>query len=369
MQTRLPALLAAVFISATVQSATIQAASPMKIETIAGRPGAEPHRDGPAWEAAFSHPTGVVVADSGNVYVADSGNHVIRLVTPEGDVRTFAGMPGVAGGEDGQGQVARFRNPTGIAIDSSGTLFVADSSNCTIRRITPAGSVTTIAGSAGMCGFDEGAGSRARFAHPTGLAVDINGDIFVADRANHLIRRIRDGLVTTYAGTPLETGSLDGRGIGAKFYLPFGIAIDPVGDLYVADSGNHTIRRITKDREVTTICGVPGSAGMNDGQCSVARMNRPSGIAILPDGSLMIADTDNHTIRRMDVTGTLETSAGVGALAGFTDGVRNNARLRYPFGVSLSPDGSLLIVELLNHALRRGSEASSQQSRRRPVRR
>ncbi|HUF19083.1 MAG TPA: NHL repeat-containing protein [Thermoanaerobaculia bacterium] len=355
--------------AAILLTVTAEGASPMRIDTVAGNPADANHRDGNAQVAAFSHPTGVVADTIGNIYVADSGNHVIRMLTPTAEVRTLAGEPGAPGGSDGQGSAARFRNPTGIALDRTGDLLVADSGNCTIRRISPSGFVTTVAGTAGICGFDEGDGGRAQFAHPTGLAVDLNGDIFVADRANHLIRRIRDGLVTTYAGTPLEVGSRDGRGIGARFYLPFGIAIDALGDLYVADSGNHLIRKITKDREVTTICGIPETFGTNDGECSVARMNRPSGIAIQPNGSLLIADSNNHTIRRVSVDGRMETLAGLASMNGFMDGVQNNARMYYPFGITSGPDGSVWVVELINHALRRGTEVESVVRRRPALRR
>ena len=342
--------------------------APLRLETLAGGPGQAPHADGPLSSASFFHPTGVAADALGNIYIADSGNHVVRVITSDGQARTIAGQPGTPGDTDGAGSTARFRNPSGVAIDLGGRLLVADTGNCTIRSIDPSGQVTTIAGRAGQCGFNDGNASAAQFAQPSGIETDINGDLYVADRANHVIRRIRDGFVTTHVGTPLEVGSRNGRGLDAQFSQPFSLAIDNIGDLYVADSANHLIRRVTRDRVVTTVCGtVSLTGGSVDGPCQSAMLKRPSGIAVAPDGSLYVADTDNHTIRRITPAGEIETVAGAPGQRGFADGTQFS-RLQYPFGVAFAPDGSLLIVETINHAVRRGTVTSvSSATRRRPA--
>ena len=195
----------------------------------------------PGVASPFLNPQGVAVDGAGNVYVTD--NSAIRKVTPAGLVSTLAGSPGNAGNADGPGNVARFQAPTGLTLDADGSVFVADTSNFTIRRITPAGVVSTLAGSAGKDGYYDGNGGEARFYFPTGVAVDTSGNIFVVDSANESIRRIApDGRVTTLAGGGF-TDAGDGTGAAVGFFHPESIAVDRLGSVYVADSGNYTIRK------------------------------------------------------------------------------------------------------------------------------
>jgi hypothetical protein len=235
---------------------------------------------------------------SGNIYVTDRDNHSIRKVTPAGVVSTFAGSADVAGSANGTGAAARFNRPTALAADAAGNLYVADMSNSAIRKITPAGVVTTFAGTAGTPGSADGVGASARFAGPEGIAVDSAGNIYVADTINHTIRKITaDGTVTTLAGTAGASGSVDGVGAAARFNQPTRIVVDADGRIYVSDSDNHTIRRIAADGTVTTIggSGVPGSA---DGAGAAAEFSSPMGLALSSSGLLYIADSGNSTIRR-----------------------------------------------------------------------
>jgi sugar lactone lactonase YvrE len=173
-------------------------------------------------------------------------NHSIRKITPSGTVSTFAGTPGVGGSTDGVGSTARFYLPYGIAVDSSGNIYVADTGNQLIRKITPNGNVTTFAGSAGISAAIDGVGSSARFKFVQAITIDSIGNLFVADSGNHLIRRITpNGNVTTIAGTAESPGSSDGIGSAARFNIQIGIAFDSIGSFYIADNSNHIIRKLT----------------------------------------------------------------------------------------------------------------------------
>ena len=179
----------------------------------------------------------MAVDGSGNVYVADSGNYTIRKITPAGVVSTLAGLAGSSGSADGTGSAARFYYPTGVAVDGSGNVYVADTGNYTIRKITPAGVVSTLAGLAGSTGSADGTGSAARFYYPYGVAVDGSGNVYVADTGNYTIRKITPaGVVSTLAGTAGSSGSADGTGSAARFNYPTGVAVDGSGNVYVADS-------------------------------------------------------------------------------------------------------------------------------------
>lgn len=202
----------------------------------------------------FSGPTSIAVDATGNVFVTDNANAAIRKITPKGEVTVFAGKPGETGTKDGTGGDARFTTPRGIAIDLAGNLYVADEGSSTIRKITPAGVVTTLAGLAGSPGSQNGTGSAAQFGAPRGLAVDVAGNVYVADTDNHLIRKITpSGAVTTLAGLAGAPGNNDGPGDNARFSEPRGIAVDGAGDVFVADTGNAAIRQISPARVVTTI--------------------------------------------------------------------------------------------------------------------
>ena len=225
-----------------ISSGTSSSSGPV-VSTFAGS-GVVGSADGAGILASFRDPTGVAVDSNGNVYVAEPWNCLIRKISPSGVVTTLAGVGSTSGHTDGNGPQALFSGPSGLAVDSSGTVYVADTWNNLIRKITPGGEVTTWAGS--VQGYADGTGANASFFGPSGLAVDSNGNVYVADAWNHLIRKITpSGVVTTLAGTARVGGYEDGIGTQASFSGPTGLAIDRSGNLYVADPGNHVIRKIT----------------------------------------------------------------------------------------------------------------------------
>ena len=204
---------------------------------------------------------------------------VLDRPEPAGERRDHPGGDGgPVGSADGTGSAARFNDPDGVAVDGAGNVYVADTFNDTIRKITPAGVVTTLAGSPGQVGSADGTGSAARFNDPEGVAVDAAGNVYVADTRNDTIRKITPaGVVTTLAGSPGQAGSADGTGSAARFDFPNGVAVDGAGNVYVADAGNDTIRKITPAGVVTTLAGTAGQSGSADGTGSAARFNASGG--------------------------------------------------------------------------------------------
>lgn len=266
--------------------------------------------------------------------------------------RLVAGS-GVAGAIDEVGAAARFSGPSGLAIGPRGDLFIADFSSSRIRSISvPVGAVATLAGSAVPGLVNSQAPLSASFRAPAGLAVNRAGDVFVADSGNHVIRRIAagSGEVTTWAGSGVA-GHADGAGLQAQFNNPRGLAIDAQDNLYVADTGNHTIRRISPAGVVSLLAGSPGSPGRTDGAASSARFNGPAGVAISPQGVLVVADTQNHLIRALTTTGQVVTVAGSGQ-AGFQDGSGDLASFSLPLGVSVDAQAILYVADSGNHVIR-----------------
>ena len=262
--------------------------------------------------ARFCAPDAVAVNGAAGVaYVADSVGQTIRKVTPAGLVTTFAGTALASGFTDGLGSAARFNLPGSIAVDNGGTIYVADTTNFTIRKITSAGVVTTFAGLASASGSADGVGSAARFNLPAGIAVGSSGTVYVADTNNHTIRKITPaGAVSMLAGTPGASGGFDGAGPNARFNLPHGIAVDSTETVYVADTNNHTIRKITTAGVVSTLAGISGFAGNVDGGHFTARLSSPRGVSIDGAGNVYVADTGNSTIRVVAPDGTVSYQSG-----------------------------------------------------------
>lgn len=305
-------------------------------------------------DPALVYPVAIARDHSGNLLVADASANVIRMVTPGGAVSIFAGAVGNAGSADGTGSAARFNQPGGLALDASGTLFVADTGNALIRKITSTGVVTTLAGDATARGNVDGNGSAARFNHPVGLAIDSAGILYVADTFTDTVRKITPGgAVSTLAGTNALTGSADGSGAAARFNNPSGVAVDANGAVFVADTGNNTIRKISADGTVTTLAGLPGVAGTTDGTGSAAFFSQPTNLAIDSTGNLYVADTGNALIRRVTSSGTVALLAGVPGIAGLADGVGLDALFDQPHGLVLDGNGNLLVADTGNAALRK----------------
>lgn len=328
---------------------SLNASAQVEVRTAAGG-GGEGYSDGAPADARFFHPTGVVVDLSGDVFIADAANHVIRKIGADGRVTTLAGQAGVQGNHDGQGHFAGFKNPTGLAIDLSGNVFVADTGNSTIRKITPEGLVSTVAGVAETAGMVDGAASQATFGYPKGLAVAGDGTIYVADSANHTIREIRNGNVRILAGGPGQPGARDGTNITSRFADPFGITLDAAGTIYVADSENDAIRRVTPAGTVTTAYGVLDKAGFADGSPGVALFRQPTGVAFDSAGNLYVTEVGNHALRRIDSRGNTTTIAG--SQRGNRNGVGLGASFDYPFSLTISRTNQLYIADMLNHAVR-----------------
>jgi DNA-binding beta-propeller fold protein YncE len=317
------------------------------VTTLAGYLGVRGTEDGTGTAARFYSPHGVAVDSGGTLaVVADTGNSTMRKVTAAGVVTTLAGAAAVLGSTDGVGSAARFNTPNGVAIDGAGIVYVADTSNSTIRKVVGQ-TVTTLAGKAGYYGTTDGSGTDARFWSPRGVTVTGDGTVFVADTYNDTIRRVTAaGVVTTLAGLAGEPdGSYaDGTGTDARFYRPYGIAVDGSGILYVADTRNHVIRKVTQAGVVTTLAGLAHTPGTADGMGSAARFNAPYGISADPDGNVYVSDTGNHTIRKITADGTVTTIAGLASVAGDNDGTGSDARFRSPYGITVDDAGKTIYV-------------------------
>lgn len=331
---------------------------PLTVTTLAGQAGTSGATDASGAAARFKLLSGVAVDSSDNIFIADTGNHLIRKVTSGGAVTTFAGKAGIAGSDDGTGTAASFNTPSGIAFDANGNLYVADTLNHTIRKITSAGVVTTYAGQAGTSGWTDGAVADARFFGPQGLAADPTGAIlYVADTNNHTIRQIvlSTGMVSTLAGQAGAWGSTDGAGSAARFYAPSDLAVDKNGSIYVADTENHTVRTVSPSGVVNTLAGKAGASGAADGTGSAARFDHPSAVAVDSALNVYVLDTDNHTIREIvSAGGVVSTIAGQAGTSGSADGIGAVARFKYPAGIAVNSKNVLYIADTDNHTLRAG---------------
>ena len=329
--------------------------TPYFFTTLAGVGGASGSANGTGSAARFLQPYGLTVDTAGVVYVADSRNNTIRKITPFGVVTTIAGLAGTSGSANGTGNAARFDYPVGVAVDKNGNLFVTDNFSHLVRKITPDGTVTTFAGAAGINGAANGTGAAARFNGPWGIAVDTAGNLYVSDADGHAIRKITpDAVVTTLAGVPGVPGTTDGLGTVAQFNGPGGLAVDSTGNVYVSDDSNHRIRKITPAGIVSTLAGPTGApvTGDADGPASSARFNLPRGIALDGAGNLYVTDIKNAIIRKISAAGVVSTLAGLSGTIGSADGLGSAVRFNSPQGIAVDARGNLYVADTLNHTVR-----------------
>ena len=371
------------------------------VTTLAGRAGKAGSKDGVGRAARFRAPTGIALDATGTVYVADTGNrairkigangkvttltisgpplaeprglavdatgtifvgdfrsHTVRTITPTGTVSTLTGQIGTPGIADGTGSAALFQYPSGVSLDTSGTVYVTDAENDTVRVVAPGGVVTTLAGKAGRTSSVDGVGADARFEDPFATAVDLSGNVYVADSAAHVIRKISPAaVVTTFAGSPGRFGSADGVGAAARLYSPFGVATDSAGFVYVADSRNSTVRKISPDGAVTTLAGTALQSGSADGSGAAARFSQPFGIAVDSGDNVYVSDASLMTIRKITPAGVVTTLAGSSGNPGSADGTGTAARFRVPYGIGVDSSGAVYVVDHGNHTVRKVTAA------------
>ena len=318
--------------------------------------------DGSGSKVRFNQPGAIAVDAGGNLFVADTANNTVRKITAAGDASTLAGSAGNSGSSDGNGSLARFNQPGGIAVDAAGNLYLADTQNHTIRMVTSAGLVTTIAGSAGQAGRDDGTAGNARFNQPWGVTRDAAGNLYVTDTGNATVRKITAaGVVTTLAGSAGSQGSSDGAGTRAQFNLPRGIALDSASNpaanlavnIYIADTGNNTIRKIDQSGGVSTLAGTAGSSGSDDGSGQRARFSQPYGLAIDSAGNIRVSDNGNQLIRTVSLTGVVSTLAGAAGTAGDANGSGNKASFNQPKGIAADAANNIYVADSGNNLIRK----------------
>ncbi|MFZ6654758.1 hypothetical protein [Undibacterium sp. TJN19] len=385
--------------------------APGTLSLIAGSTEGPGWADGVGLQAQFSRSTlndfgvnskGLVIDSSGNLYIADTGNHIIRKMTPQGVVTTIAGKAGQAGSTDGMNSTARFKFPSGLAIDAKNNLYVADVANSTIRKISPEGQVSTVAGSPGQFAWADGQGASARFNRPMGITANAAGELFVTDMINYCIRKISpNGVVSTIAGQPGKQGLRDGTGTQAQFGVAKDIAVDADGVLYVADESNNAIRKISNNGVVSTLSLIVEPARFNEDE--VASLKEPDGLAIDSAGNLYVTQgaiirvidkngkasviaghhkaghldgrgsdaiframgkpaldaagniyvADDNFIRRINKQGDVSTIAGQKLTGGYVDGPGADARFDLPFALVADKQGNLYVSDHGNNVIRK----------------
>jgi hypothetical protein len=310
-------------------------------------------------QSLYYGPEGIAKDSFGNIYIADTGSHIIRKITKStGIVSTFAGTAGTSGTTNGTGTAAKFNSPTFITIDSSDNLYVTDSANHGIRKITKDGVVTTLAGTLGSSGTTNGTGTAAKFNSPFGIIVDSTStNLYVSEFLNHTIRKIviTSGVVTTLAGVVAVSGKDDGDGTTKipHFNAPTGLVFDANGNLLVADYNNHAIRKVTMAGAVSTVAGKLGTSGSTDDIADAARFFHPTGIAKDSNGDFYIVDTQNNTIRKMTASHfNVSTVAGTAAENGILDGNGGVATFFTPMGIVIDSLNQIYITDTSNNTIR-----------------
>lgn len=344
---------------------------PGTIETVVGTGvGGFSGDGGPATAAQIRTPTRLAFERGGGFVFADLGNDRIRRVRPDGGIETVAGngTPGFSG-DGGPATAASLNEPTGVAVSSAGDVYIADASNNRIRMVDSAGVITTVAGS-GVRGFsgDGGPATAAQLACPTRIAFDAFDNLYIADQCNHRIRRVdRAGVITTVvgSGTPgAQFGAFSGDGgpaLSAQFQHPTALALDGAGAIYISDQLNHRIRKVFRNGTVTTLAGTGASGFSGDGgPADQATMGPPGAVAVDAAGNVFFGDTANNRVRRIGIDGMITTVAGTGAAATSGDGgPATSAGVHEPFGVELDAFGNLYIMESGGHRIRKVTSVGS----------
>lgn len=322
-----------------------------RLETLAGN-GEADFADGQGTKAMFAYPWGITTDAQGNLWVADRFNHRLRKITPDGLVSTVAGNRQPAY-RDGVAAQALFDNPVGVIRDQRNQFYLADPGNQVIRLWNGAGKVSALTAvpTDKQGGFADGLVAQAKLNSPSAMALDGAGNLYIADTNNHRIRRIdaEGKTISTVAGSGSH-GWKDGAALQAQFYSPRALAFDTQGNLWIADGFNHCIRKLTPGGQVTTVAG-NRQAGFKDGEAMQAQLNEPTGIAVDQKGEVYIADTTNHRIRLLTLTGNVITL--VGGAPGFADGDKTQAKLSAPTGIALAAPNTIYIADSQNHRIRR----------------
>ncbi|KOG76088.1 NHL domain-containing protein [Streptomyces varsoviensis] len=330
------------------------------ISTVAGTGEAGFSGDeGFALSARLNHPYGVAVDRAGTLYLSEFSNHRIRKVASDGKVGTYAGTGGAGGGGDGGPAVSAELNcPREVALGPSGALYIADAGNHRVRKVAADGTISTFAGT-GAAGFsgDGGRATAAQLDRPYGVALDSVGAVYIAEYNSHRVRKVAvDGTISTIAGTGVPGFAGDGGpAVSAQLNHPYAVAVDSEGVVYIADADNHRVRRVVADGTISTVAGT-GAAGFggDDGPAASAELNTPVAVAVDGSGGLYVSDQYNHRVRRVVADGTISTVAGTGA-AGFggDDGPAASAQLNNPFGLAVDRAGGLYIADHVNDRVRR----------------
>lgn len=334
---------------------------PVVVETVAGS-GTSGDTSGPGTAAEFNMPDGVTIREenaSDVAYITDMGNNEIKRIDGTGEVTLISGMQ-TPGFVDGPADTAQFNTPDGITTDSSGNIYVADTLNNAIRKIDLFDQVTTIAGGGPeQPGSADGTGTAALFNGPTGITVDSSGNIYVADQGNDAIRKITpEGVVTTVVGNADTPGFVDGPPAAAQLNEPHGLAIDAAGDLYTTEWGNNAVRKIDMSNgeavSVSTLVGT-GTAGDTVGTTEMATLDKPHGVTVSTAGEVFVADENNNKIKAIDTAqNTVSTYAGTGD-GGYQDGNGSNAKFKSPRGLALGvyKNTDLFVCDYNNNRVRK----------------
>ena len=330
------------------------------ISTVAGNGTAAYGGDGGAATAAqLKPPVGVLLDNAGNLYIADSNNNVIRKVSPAGIISTVAGNGASAySGDGGAATSAGLKYPTSVALDAAGNLYIADAINNVIRKVNAAGIISTVAGNgAAAYSGDGGAATSAKLNYPNGVTVDGAGNLYISDTNNNVIRKVSPaGIISTVAGNGVAGFSGDtGSATAAQLTLPFSAALDSVGNLYIADASNNVIRKVNAAGIISTVAGngIQGYSG-DGGAATSAKLKDPTGVVLDSAGNLYIADANNSVIRKVSTAGIISTVAGNGT-NGFSGdgGSATAAQLSAPYGIALDSAGNLYVADYSNNRIRK----------------
>ncbi|MDM0021918.1 NHL repeat-containing protein [Variovorax saccharolyticus] len=335
--------------AAVIDVAVACSAAAAQVSTFAGS-GTIGSVNGNGTAASFYLPYSVVVDKNGSLLVSDTATNLVRKISPAGDVTTFAG--GSSGtSQDGNGTAASFSGLSGLALDPTGNAYAAEFGGNRIRKITPAADVTTLAGN-GSIGSLDGHGSSATFNTPSSVATDVDGNIYVLEFIGAVVRKVTPaGNVTTLAGSGIA-GFADGTGAAVSFGQAYGIATDAVGNVYVADSSNNRIRKITPGGVVTTLAG-SGQIGATDGAGSSASFSMPGGLTVDSDGNVYVADTGNSLLRKITPAGVVSTLAGQPGVLGAQNGIGAAATFKQPYGVTVDAVGNLYVADTFGNLIRK----------------